>query len=335
MFTQGKYVTGAMRAQRYLTVFRSLGVGYLLAGLAFLSPIASGRGLVVGQDVQSAGDALLQRAREELHREEFPTAERTLRTYLQHEPGSADGLYLLGEVLMRKDEPNESLSVFTEAAAARRPTGEELRLVGLDYVLLADYADAVEWLKRSVEVSPDDADAWYGLGRAQYSSGDYKGAESSFRKTLALDSRSVKAENNLGLALAAQNQPEMAMEAYRGAIALQEKSLTQSEQPLLNLGMLLIDRGRPQEAADALWRAVAIAPACAQCQEGLGQTLVALKRLPEAETAMEKAVELEPKNPRFHYLLGRLYKMTGDVEKSRIELQKSAELYGSHSTSTQ
>ena len=144
MFTQGKYVTGAMRAQRYLTVFRSLGVGYLLAGLAFLSPIASGRGLVVGQDVQSAGDALLQRAREELHREEFPTAERTLRTYLQHEPGSADGLYLLGEVLMRKDEPKESLSVFTEAAAARRPTGEELRLVGLDYVLLADYADAVE-----------------------------------------------------------------------------------------------------------------------------------------------------------------------------------------------
>jgi Flp pilus assembly protein TadD len=50
---------------------------------------------------------------------------------------------------------------------------------------------------------------------------------------------------------------------------------------------------------------------------------------------MAKAVELEPKNPRFHYLLGRLYKMTGDVEKSRIELQKSAELYGAHSTPTQ
>jgi tetratricopeptide (TPR) repeat protein len=87
-----------------------------------------------------------------------------------------------------------------------------------------------------VEVSPNDADAWYSIGRAQYSQGDYKGAVDSFRKTLALDSQSVKAENNLGLALAAQNQPEMALDAYRQAITFQDKALTQSEQALLNLG---------------------------------------------------------------------------------------------------
>jgi Flp pilus assembly protein TadD len=72
----------------------------------------------------------------------------------------------------------------------------------------------------------------------------------------------------------------------------------------LNLGLLLIDRGQPQEAADALGRAAAIAPARAQCQEGLGQALVALNRLPEAETATAKAVELEPKTRGFIICLG-------------------------------
>jgi len=277
----------------------------------------------------------LQQARGQIKRSEFAAAEQVLRTFLQREPTSADGLYLLGEVLMRRDQPKDSLRVFTEAAAERRPTGEELRLVGLDYVLLQDFADAIRWLKQATDLSPDDADTWYSLGRAQYSNGDYGGAETSFRRVLTLDSRSVKAENNLGLTLASQNQPDEAMEAYRKAEALQQGSASQSEQPLLNLGLLLLDRNQPQEATEKLARAAAIAPSCAQCQEGFGQALLALNRLTEAEAAMEKAVALEPKNPRFHYVLGRAYKQSGKVEKSRIELQKSAELYGSHSTPVQ
>nr|WP_281376803.1 tetratricopeptide repeat protein [Edaphobacter lichenicola] len=125
------------------------------------------------------------------------------------------------------------------------------------------------------------------------------------------------------------------MEAYRKAEALQQGSASQSEQPLLNLGLLLLDRNQPQEAAEKLARAAAIAPSCAQCQEALGQALLALNRLPEAEAALEKAVALEPKNPRFHFVLGRAYKQSGEVEKSRIELQRSTELYGSHSTPAQ
>ena len=284
-------------------------------------------------DQTGEAEDLLQQARNEMKRSEFAAAEQVLRTFLQREPHSADGLYLLGEVLMRRDQPKESLRAFTQAAAERRPTGEELRLVGLDYSLLQDYADAIRWLKQATELSPDDADTWYSLGRAQYSKGEYGRAETSFRMVLTLDSHSVKAQNNLGLALVAQNQPEMAIEAYRRAEALQKGSALQSEQPLLNLGLLLLDRSQPQEAAEKLARAAAIAPSCSQCQEGLGRALLALNRVPEAQAAMEKAVALEPKNPRFHFVLGRAYKQGGEMEKSKIELQKSAELYGSHSTS--
>jgi Tfp pilus assembly protein PilF len=283
---------------------------------------------------EAASDDPLRRANEAMSHSDFAAAEKILREFVQREPHSGEGLYLLGEVLMRTNQPKESLRVFTQAAAERRPTGNELRLVGLDYILLEDYTDAVRWLKRAVELSPSDADAWYSLGRAQYSKGDFPGAETSFRRALVFDSRSVKVENNLGLALAAQNQPDQAMEAYRRAVALQDNSTSKSEQPLLNLGLLLIDHNQYQEAAEQLTRATVVAPACAQCHEALGKALVALNRLPEAEKAMEKAVELEPANPRFHYVLGRLYKQSGEMEKSQSELRKSAQLYGSHSTPT-
>jgi tetratricopeptide (TPR) repeat protein len=362
MFTLNNFKTGRMRANGTSTAFRSQRVRPSLLLLAVCvvgpltvplmglspSPLKSLSGLsgvlvfalpCVDQTVSSRGTELadedpLRSAKEDMRRSDFAAAEKILREFVQRAPHSAEGLYLLGEVLMRRDQPKESLRIFTQAAAERRPTGKELRLVGLDYILLEDYVDAVRWLKRAAELSPNDAETWYSLGRAQYSKGDYSSAESSFRQALAFDSGSVKIENNLGLALAAQNQPEKAMEAYRRAVALQENTASQSEQPLLNLGLLLIDHNQPQEAAEELIRATVISPACAQCQEALGQALLALKRLPEAEKAMEKAVALEPTNPRFHYVLGRAYKQSGEMEKSRNELRRSAELYGSHSTPT-
>ena len=39
----------------------------------------------------------------------------------------------------------------TKAAALQSPTGDDLKIVALDYVLLNDYSDAVRWLEKAVE----------------------------------------------------------------------------------------------------------------------------------------------------------------------------------------
>jgi len=36
----------------------------------------------------------------------------------------------------------------TKAAATHTPTGDDLKIVGLNYVLLNDYADAVKWFEK-------------------------------------------------------------------------------------------------------------------------------------------------------------------------------------------
>jgi Flp pilus assembly protein TadD len=264
----------------------------------------------------------------------FEDARIQLDSFNLRHPGSAEGLYLLGELLMRENHAEQSLSVFTRAAAIHAPSGEQLRLVGLDYFLLKDYQDATRWTERAGELAPADGEIWYSLGRIKYSTGDFHAAELAFLKTLRLDPHSVKAENNLGLAYAAQNEPQQALGAYQAAMQMQQAGAEKSEQPPLNYGRLLIELGRTQEAVAPLAESVAIDEKCAPCHEMYGRALLQTNRTGEAAMELEKAVAFEPDNPRFHFELGRIYKKAGQLDKAQTELQLSAKLYGSHSTAT-
>jgi predicted Zn-dependent protease len=81
-------------------------------------------------------------------------------------------------------------------------------------------------------------------------------------------------------------------------------------------------------------RLVSIAPNCAPCHETLGRALVRAGKNLEAQTALEDAVKLEPKNASFHYELGRLYQKTGDSEGAKRELELSKQMYGEKASST-
>src|SRR4029077_231243 len=89
-----------------------------------------------------------------VHLEQFTSAESALRRYLVRHPDSDEALYLLGYVLHREGKATESLATYTQAARPRRPTGDDLKIVGLNYVLLNDYPDAINWLEKAVEAEP-------------------------------------------------------------------------------------------------------------------------------------------------------------------------------------
>ncbi len=292
-----------------------------------MHPVQAGPGATTG-DLASA--AVI--ARRLMGEGKFAEAESELQKRIAPHPDAPDLLYLLGEIQMRRNEAKQSLATMTKAAALRTPTGDQLRIVGLDYVLLGDTADALKWLKRAAALSPADAEIWYSLGRANYTAGQYAEAAACFGKTLEIDPVSAKAENNLGLALSATNQSEAALAAYRRAIALQKQHGPVSEQPLLNYGALQNHLGRPREASTALADAVAVVPGCAACHAEFGQSLGELGQIGEALQQLQVAVSLEKNNPRYHFQLGRLYKQHGDAERADQEMKLSATLYGTHAT---
>ncbi len=281
-------------------------------------------------DVEAASpgttDSPLYQARALIHLQEFIQAEMVLRSYIRSHRDSADALYLLGFVLHRRNRPEESLENYTHAAAIATPTSDDLKVVGLDYVLLDDYTDAIKWLKKSVEMQPTNKDAWYYLGRAYYSKAQMPEARAAFEKVLELHPQDTKAQTNIGLILETSGQTDAAMESYRRAIAWQEKGAEPSEQPYANLGNLLLEQGQAQDGVAALEKAVSMAPRNAFCRLKLGMAYRQLGRLEDSEGQLTQATTLEPDNATAHYQLGRLYKDKHLLDKAQAEFDRTAEL---------
>lgn len=271
-------------------------------------------------------------ARSYLDQFRYSDSENVLRSYVSSHPGDADARYLLGYTLFRENKPADSLKEYTEAARLHPPQAEILKIVSLDYVLLNDYPDAERWSKYAVSLDAKDAGAWYELGRIEYTLNHFQEAINCFESSLKLDPASVKAENNLGLALEGLNRSDDALLAYRRALALQAGLEHPSEQPMLNLATLLIDRNQLQEARPLLEEASRIAPHDWKILAQLGRLNSEMGNLSAAESALEQAVAIEPQRASLHFQLGQIYRKSGATEKAEREFALVQHLLGTSST---
>ena len=239
---------------------------------------------------------------------------------------------LLAYTCLRLNDPKESLAEYTRAAAIETPTNLDLENVAKDYVLLNDLASADHWMARSLQMAPYDPEGWYGMGRIRFTQQRFPEAVECFKHSLRLLPGSVKAEDNLGLAYEGMNRQDDAVAAYRQAIAWQEQSPHPSEQPLLNLGIILIQRGETAEADKLLTQAAAIAPSDPRIHEQLGHLYLTTNYLNEARQHLETAIALDPKKPALHFLLGKVYHQQGSEAKAKQEFALASLLSGYHST---
>jgi Flp pilus assembly protein TadD len=283
-----------------------------------------------GFDVASANN--LAQAKASLDQGQYANAEKQLQKYLSDHPLDAEAKYLLAFVLFRENKPADSLKEYTEAARQRAPHAADLKTVALDYVLLNDYADANRWIRSSLSMDANDADAWYEAGRIEYTLNYFQPALDSFQRTLQLDPASVKAENNLGLAFEGLNRIDDAISAYRKAVAMQATSTHPSEQPLLNLATVLIDRNQLDEAQLLLQEAEQIAPHDWKILAQLGRLYLQKGDLSAARNVLEQAVAIEPQRGALHFQLGQVYKKSGEFEKAKAEFATTEKLMGTTSS---
>ena len=277
-------------------------------------------------------------------------AEEAVRDYLSQNQRSAEAHFLLGLILFRKiqaqaldqlsssnagesrispadakfreENAKASLAEYTEGAKYEKPGATDLKIVALDYVLLGSYADASKWLTVSVQADPQDAEAWYYLGRARYNENRFEEAIQAFLRCLELKPRNVKAQSNLGLCYAGLNRVPEAQAAFLKAIEWQSDSPAKDVEPYIGLGDLLIQINRPQQAVSYLTEAVAIAPRESRAREKLGSAYLSLNDLRAAQTQLEAGIAMDPQNASLHYLLGSVYKKQGNQEKARTELER-------------
>jgi tetratricopeptide (TPR) repeat protein len=274
----------------------------------------------------------LTQARACLERGQYLDADKDLRDYLSDHTSDVEAQYLLAFTLFREDKPGDSLKEYTDAARQRAPRAADLKTVALDYVLLNDYPDAEQWIRYALSMDANDPEAWYEAGRIEYTLNHFWPALDSFQRALQLDPASVKAENNLGLTLEGLNRVDAAIAAYRKALTMQAGSPHPSEQPMLNLATVLIDRNQLDEALPLLQRAAQIAPNDWKILAQLGRLYMEKVDLAAARDALERAVAIEPQKASLHFQLGQIYKKSGASEKAQTEFAETQKLLGTTSS---
>jgi len=277
-------------------------------------------------DAGSHLDSILLHAKSLLANASVLEAERLTRSYLESHPTSADAHFVLGLILFKEVRATDSLAEYSTAAKYKDPSAYDLEMVALNYVLLNDYVDADKWLTKSVQMDSHNWESWYYLGRTKYNENRFNEAVNTFQQVLKLSPMNVKAEDNLGLSYDALGRQPEAEEAYRNAIHWQSQLLQEEPGPYLDLGILLIDENRQQDAIPYLRQASQIAPHDPKPHEQLGKAYARLGRFPEAQAELEKAIEASPNDGALHYVLGQMYRHEGMKDKAQTEFEKSAAL---------
>ncbi|MFZ0633234.1 MAG: tetratricopeptide repeat protein [Acidobacteriaceae bacterium] len=278
----------------------------------------------------TSGDPLLQ-ARTLAVEGKLVQSEDLLHELLSKQPSSADAHFLLGYVFFREEKPRDSLAEFTAGARTRRPSADDFRIIASDYVLLHDYGDAAKWFSEVAAETPNDPEAWYLLGRAQYNNQSFRDAIVSFQHALHLRPKYIEAENNMGLAWQGLNQPTEAKAAFATAVEWQGGHPSDA-QPFLNLGALLSQQNQVDRALHYLRIAAGLAPNNPKVHEELGRAYEDTGRLPEAGKELGKAAVLAPNVSALHYELGRIYQREGFRDRAREQFAICAQLNGSHSS---
>ena len=277
-------------------------------------------------------DPILNKCLALIESRQYSEAALTIRAYLVTHPDSAAAHFLLGYSLYRENKPTESLAEYTAGARLHKPEANDLAVVAMDYILLHDYADADQWLTQATSWSPDDELYWYYLARTKYAENHFQEAISTFGKCLTLAPHDLRAEYNMGLAYEGLNRNDEAAAAYRTAIAWQQNSPAQDPQPYLDLGTLLLEEEKPDQALPPLEKAVALDPKNPRAHEELGQAWLQTHHLGQADTEMQSAVSLAPDIPSLHFEMGRIYQREGFSAKAKSEFDRCAALNATHST---
>ena len=145
--------------------------------------------------------------------------------------------------------------------------------------------EIIAGIQQRLEVEPDDAEAWFMLGRAHLTVGEYQDAASALRKSVAIDDSNVNVRIRLADALALTQNRSLAGEPTEILKSVLEEE-PQHPQGLWLYGMALNEVGEPAQAIEVWNRLLPLLSSDPRSQGEVEQLIAnAAAQLPAGERA--------------------------------------------------
>jgi len=164
-----------------------------------------------------------------------------------------------------------------------------------------------------IAAHPRSSHAWIGRGSYRFESGNPEGAESDFRKAIALDGSIQEAWTNLGLTLNVQGKPKDAVLAWRRALVLAPTA----DWPRLLIARDLGRRGENEEARTLLDAVIRERPDFAMAYLYRAALRQRTGDAAGAEADLLRAATLDVFLTEAQEALGRMREARGDLRGAR------------------
>ena len=182
----------------------------------------------------------------------------------------------------------------------------------LSVALMRQGKEALQALRKTVELMPQDPEAHSNLGTALRAQGQWSAALASLRRTLEIWPHDVRSLIDAADTMRALGQARESVALYQRALQIDPRAVEAQN----NLGNAFLELGQPADAVGCYRLALEIRADDAVAHCNLGTALRQLGRLPEALSSTQQAIALDPGLSVAHHNLGLVFEGLGQREQA-------------------
>lgn len=209
---------------------------------------------------------------------------------LSDDPRSHQALLLLGAIAIKEGNLDAARGHLSRAVDIDPTNVQALSKLGEVHQRQGDLDAALARFQKVVEIAPLSTVEYNNIGNIYRERGDLDRAMEAYREALRADAQYIGAYNNLGLCLQERGRLEEARGLYEKGLAIRPENAMLRN----SLGTVLALKGDRRAALEQVVRAAESDPNWPIAQGNLATLLFEDGRFPDARTAFERWVELEP-----------------------------------------
>ena len=215
-------------------------------------------------------------------------AERQVTALLQTRPSEGILWKILSVSLLRQDK--DALQALRRSVELLPNDAEAHANLGAELAARRQWDLALESLRRSLEIDPGNPDVLIDAADTQQALGRFGQAVEIYQQAIRIEPRRADAHNNLGNAFLALGDVESAAGSYKTALVLQPRDA----QILCNLGNSLRQLGELEHAEKCTRLALEVAPNLSMAHNNLGLLQAARGEREAATASYREAIRHNP-----------------------------------------
>lgn len=215
---------------------------------------------------------------------------------------------------LKAEKTIKTMSEWTYSVSREKPRlAAELCNKGFEFSIQGKYQKALEYYKEAAAKSPEDAEAWLGLGSCYVGLGQPFAAIEAFKEATRSNPNDTQAHYYLGRYYHGLGRHQEAIESYQTAVSIDRDF----GPAYLSLAEIYSQQQRLDDEKAAFEQLLRIWPEHPASHYNMGIIYAKLKRYQDAINAYKRALAIDPEIPSAYYYMGVMY---GNLGQSKEEL---------------